>query len=94
MNKACFTLGVSANVQPKSSIPIGAKVEIIRIGFTLGEPVFLVKEFRLFRLERIFLGVRSVDTVRRCITSYLLAKASLFVMPCFSRPMGLLDLVL
>jgi hypothetical protein len=26
--KACFTLGVSKNVQPKSSIPIGAKVEI------------------------------------------------------------------
>jgi hypothetical protein len=26
--KARFTLGVRANVQPKSSIPIGAKVEI------------------------------------------------------------------
>ncbi len=26
--KAHFTLGVRANVQPKSSIPIGAKVEI------------------------------------------------------------------
>ena len=26
--KACFTLGVRAIVQPKSSIPIGAKVEI------------------------------------------------------------------
>jgi hypothetical protein len=27
-SKACFILGVRANVQPKSSIPIGAKVEI------------------------------------------------------------------
>jgi hypothetical protein len=27
-SKACFILGVGANVQPKSSIPIGAKVEI------------------------------------------------------------------
>jgi hypothetical protein len=27
-NKAHFTLGVTADVEPKSSIPIGAKVEI------------------------------------------------------------------
>jgi hypothetical protein len=32
-NKAHFTLGVRANVQPKSSIPIGAKVEISPKGF-------------------------------------------------------------
>jgi hypothetical protein len=31
--KAHFTLGVRANVQPKSSIPIGAKVEISPKGF-------------------------------------------------------------
>jgi hypothetical protein len=31
-----FTLGVRANVQPKSKIPIGAKVEISPKGFTLG----------------------------------------------------------
>jgi hypothetical protein len=31
-----FTLGVRANVQPKSSIPIGAKVEFGPKGFTLG----------------------------------------------------------
>jgi len=31
--KAHFTLGVRANVQPKSSIPIGAKVEIGPKGF-------------------------------------------------------------
>jgi len=34
--KAHFTLGVEANVQLKSSIPIGAKVEISPKGFTLG----------------------------------------------------------
>jgi hypothetical protein len=33
---AYFTLGVKANVQLKSSISIGAKVEIIPKGFTLG----------------------------------------------------------
>jgi hypothetical protein len=33
---ACFTLGVKANVQLKSSIPVGAKVEISPKGFTLG----------------------------------------------------------
>jgi hypothetical protein len=34
--QAFFTLRVRANVQPKSSIPIGAKVEISSKGFTLG----------------------------------------------------------
>jgi hypothetical protein len=34
--KALFTLGVRANVKPKSSIPIGAKVETSPKGFTLG----------------------------------------------------------
>ncbi len=48
------------------------KFYLIRIGFTLDEPVSLVKVFRLFRLERIFWGVQSVDTVGRCTTSYLL----------------------
>jgi hypothetical protein len=33
---ACFTLEVKANVQLKSSIPIGAKVEISPKGFTPG----------------------------------------------------------
>jgi hypothetical protein len=36
VNKARFTLGVKATVKPKSSIPIGAKVEISPKGFTLG----------------------------------------------------------
>jgi hypothetical protein len=40
-----FTLGVKANVQPKSSIPIGAKVEISPKGFTLG-----VNSEKLFNL--------------------------------------------
>jgi hypothetical protein len=34
-NKAPFTLGARANVQPKSSISIGAKVEISPKSFTL-----------------------------------------------------------
>jgi hypothetical protein len=34
--KARFTLGVRADVQPKSSIPIGAKFDIGPKGFTLG----------------------------------------------------------
>ncbi len=33
LTKNHFTLGVWANVQPKSSIPIGAKVEISPKGF-------------------------------------------------------------
>jgi hypothetical protein len=49
------------------------KFYLIRTGFTLGEPVSLVKVFRLFRLEQSFFGVQSVDTVGRCTTSYLLA---------------------
>jgi hypothetical protein len=36
VNKARFTRGVRANVKLKSSIPIGAKVEISHEGFTLG----------------------------------------------------------
>jgi hypothetical protein len=36
MSNARFTLGVRANVQPKSSIPIGSKVEISPQGFALG----------------------------------------------------------
>jgi hypothetical protein len=42
--KACFTLGVRAHVQPKSSIPIGAKVEISPKGFTLGVKVEIEKK--------------------------------------------------
>ncbi len=41
--KALFTLGVRANVQPKSSIPIGAKIEISPKGFTLGVKAELQK---------------------------------------------------
>jgi hypothetical protein len=42
--KACFTLGVRAHVQPKSSIPIGAKVEISPKSFTLGVKVEIEKK--------------------------------------------------
>jgi len=55
-----------------------------RTSFTLGEPVSLVKVFRLFKLEQIFFGVQSVDTVGRCTTSYLLAEpACLWRLCCF-----------
>ncbi len=50
------------------------KFYLNRMGFTIDELIFLVKVFRLFKLERIVFGVQSVDTVRsRCTTSYLLA---------------------
>jgi hypothetical protein len=46
-NKAHFTLGVRANVQPKSSIPIDARVEISPKGFTLGVKAELEKIFSI-----------------------------------------------
>jgi hypothetical protein len=42
--KARFTLGVRANVQPKSSIPIGEKVEIGPKAFTLGVKAEILKK--------------------------------------------------
>jgi hypothetical protein len=49
------------------------KFYVIRTGFILDEQVFLVKVFRLFRLDWIFFGVENVDTGSRCTTSYLFA---------------------
>jgi hypothetical protein len=43
ISKACFTLGIKTNVQPKSNIPIGAKVEISPKGFILGMKVDIKK---------------------------------------------------
>ncbi len=43
----CALLGVRANVQPKSSIPIGAKVEISPKGFTLGVKAEREKNFSI-----------------------------------------------
>jgi hypothetical protein len=53
-NKAHFTLGVRANVQPKSSIPIGAKVEISPKGLTLGikAEIGKKKKNKLFNLPK------------------------------------------
>ncbi len=45
--QAHFTLRVRANVQPKSSIPIGAKVEISPKGFTLGVKADIEKNFSI-----------------------------------------------
>jgi hypothetical protein len=49
------------------------KFYLIKTGFTLGESVYLVKMFKLFKLEQMFFDVESVDIVGRCTTSYLLA---------------------
>ncbi len=58
---------------------------LIRISFTLGELVSLVKVFRMFRLEGTFFGVQSVDAVGRCTTSYLLTgPACLWCLVVFS----------
>ncbi len=50
--------------------PTFGKFYLIRIGFTLGEPVPFVK---VFRLGMNFFGVQSVWIVGRCTTSYLFA---------------------
>jgi hypothetical protein len=49
--QARFTLGVRVNVQPKSSIPIGAKVEISPKGLTLRVKADIEK--KLFNLPQI-----------------------------------------
>jgi hypothetical protein len=49
--KAHFTLGVRADVQPKSSIPIGGKVEISPKGCTLGVKTELEKN--IFKLPQV-----------------------------------------
>jgi hypothetical protein len=77
MNSTCYLLLAKKNV-------IGTnfwKFYLIRISFTLDEPVFWVKVFRLLRLEQIFFGcsVQSVNTVGRCTTSYLLARPACFL---------------
>jgi hypothetical protein len=46
---------------------------LIQLLEVLCELVFWVKVFRLFRLEQIFFGVRTVYTVGKGTTSYLLA---------------------
>ncbi len=62
------------------------KFYLIRTSFTLGEPVSLVKVFRLFRSEHIFFDIQSVDTVGRCTTSYLLAgPVCLWCLVCFEK---------
>jgi uncharacterized protein YehS (DUF1456 family) len=45
--EARFTLGVRANVQPKSSIPIGAKVEVKPEAITLGVKADIEKNFSI-----------------------------------------------
>ncbi len=47
LSTALFTLGVKANVQLKSSIPIGAKLEISPNGFTLRVKAEILKFFSI-----------------------------------------------
>jgi len=47
LSTALFTLGVKANVQLKSSIPIGAKLEISPNGFTLIVKAEILKFFSI-----------------------------------------------
>jgi len=42
-----FTLGVKPNVQPKPSIPTGAKVEMRPKGFTIGDKAEIEKKFSI-----------------------------------------------
>jgi hypothetical protein len=59
--QCCSLYGLHYFVVPHWDHWIGSnfwKFYLIRIGFTLGEPVSLVKVFRLFRLEWIFLVFR------------------------------------
>jgi hypothetical protein len=49
------TLGVRANVEPKSRIPIGAKVEISPKRFTLGVKAEIEK--KLFDLPQVLINV-------------------------------------
>jgi hypothetical protein len=56
--QCCSLYGLHYFVVPYWDYWIGSnfwKFYLIRIGFTLGDPVSLVKMFRLFRLEWIFL---------------------------------------
>jgi hypothetical protein len=53
-NKALFIVGVKANVQPKSSILIGAKVEISPKGFALGVKGEIEKN--LFNLPQVLIN--------------------------------------
>jgi hypothetical protein len=52
ISKAAFTLGVRPHVQPKSSIPIGAKVEISPKDFTFGVKAEIEKKIK-FNLHQV-----------------------------------------
>jgi hypothetical protein len=57
-SKAHLTLGVRADVQPKSSIPIGAKVEISPKGFTVGVKADIENNFSI--------GLRLIINAEHC----------------------------
>ncbi len=53
--KVKFTLGIRANIQPKSSIPIGAKVEINPKGFKVRIKAEIEKKKKLFNLPQVLI---------------------------------------
>jgi hypothetical protein len=61
------------------------KFYLIRTGFTLGEPVSLVKVFRLFKLEQMFFWCSECGHSRQMYNILFIGRASMFVMPCFLR---------
>jgi len=67
---ASFTLGVRANVQPKSSIPIGAKVEIGINSFTLGVKAEIEKVFSISPKLLINAELYSLVLTRRVKKGY------------------------
>jgi hypothetical protein len=54
------------------------KFYLNRTSFTLGEPVSLVKVFRLNKIGTDCFGVQCVDTIGVCTTYYLLAGPACF----------------
>jgi hypothetical protein len=60
------------------------KFYLIRTSFTFGEPVFLVKVFRLFRLEQIVFLSFFLVLVFGVYNILSIGRASVFVMPCLS----------
>jgi hypothetical protein len=68
--EAHFTQGVEANVQLKSSIPIGAKVEISPKGFTLGVKAEIEKIFSICPRLLINAELCGLDLARRLKKGY------------------------
>jgi hypothetical protein len=69
-NKAHFTQGVEANVQLKSSIPIGVKVEISPKGFTLGVKAKIFSTYPKLLINAELCGLVSAPRLKK-VQGYL-----------------------